>query len=144
VWLLCRNIPTFRPSDKLDHRCLGPFRILDRKRKNAFVLDLPPHLSSLHPVFHASVLEPYHDPLTMPFSDRHTTTTPDDILPFDPRNPNYAEVEYVIDTQVLNMHFQYLLHWRNCPSSDDSWCFLTDLPVSLTPLLKDFHRHYPR
>jgi len=59
VWLLCRNIKTTRPSDKLDYQQIGPFQILNQRGKTSFLLKLPASLSRLHPVFHMSLLEPY-------------------------------------------------------------------------------------
>src|ERR1700709_401985 len=62
VWLLRRNIKTTRPSDKLDHRRLGPYRIIRKIGACSYHLQLPSYLSRLHPVFHVSLLEPYKDP----------------------------------------------------------------------------------
>ena len=66
VWLLRRNIKTSRPSDKLNYRRLGPFKILDLRGKSSFLLKLPSSLSRLHPVFHVSLLEPFIDPNNVP------------------------------------------------------------------------------
>jgi hypothetical protein len=56
-----RNITTTRPSTKLDYKRLGPFKILEvvGESKMAFTLDLPPGMK-IHPVFHASLLDPHH------------------------------------------------------------------------------------
>ncbi|KAF8760325.1 hypothetical protein RHS01_01355 [Rhizoctonia solani] len=66
VWLLRRNIKTTRPSDKLDYRKLGPFKIVAARGPVSFQLELPPSLSRLHPVFHVSLLEPHHSPSDIP------------------------------------------------------------------------------
>ena len=60
VWLLRRHIKTTRPCEKLDYRRLGPFRIIGKINDVAFRLELPPQLR-IHPVFHSSLLEPYHE-----------------------------------------------------------------------------------
>lgn len=41
VWLNSKNIKTRRPSKKLDHKRLGPFKIIKKVSENAFRLDLP-------------------------------------------------------------------------------------------------------
>ena len=58
VWLLRRHIKTIRPCEKLDHRRLGPFRIIIKINDVAFHLDLPPELW-IHPVFRSSLFKPY-------------------------------------------------------------------------------------
>lgn len=60
VWLSRRNIKTTRPSDKLDYRVLGPYRIAEAISPVAFCLDLPPSMR-IHNVFHVSLLSPYHE-----------------------------------------------------------------------------------
>src|SRR5579859_3918332 len=59
VWLLPRHIQTNRPSKKLDFKCLRPFQITKRIGKQAYKLDIQQLGSSIHDVFHVSLLEPY-------------------------------------------------------------------------------------
>jgi hypothetical protein len=56
VWLLCRNLKTNCPCDKLDFHCLGPFSIVKKINDVAFRLELPPSMK-IHLVFHVSLLE---------------------------------------------------------------------------------------
>src|SRR5271156_5858265 len=58
VWLLCSNIKTTRPSDKLDYKKMGPYKIVEKRGKSSYLLKLPSSLKRLHPVFHVSLLEP--------------------------------------------------------------------------------------
>ena len=65
VWLLQRNIRTTRPSDKLDYKRLGPFKIKEKISTHAYRLDLPVTMR-VHSVFHVSMLEPVApDPLPL-------------------------------------------------------------------------------
>ena len=48
------NIKTTRPSDKLDAKKLGPFKIRSAVGTRSFRLDLPSSMSKVHPVFHVS------------------------------------------------------------------------------------------
>jgi hypothetical protein len=57
VYLLRRNIKTTRPSDKLDYKKLGPFKIVRNIKKVSFELQLPPTMK-IYPVFHISFLKP--------------------------------------------------------------------------------------
>jgi hypothetical protein len=51
------NIKTKRPSKKLDWKRLGPFTIDTKISSHAYRLKLPKSMSSVHPVFHVSLLE---------------------------------------------------------------------------------------
>jgi hypothetical protein len=59
VYLLRRNIKTTRPSDKLDSKKIGPFKIKRNIRDISFELKLFP-IIRIHPIFHISLLEPVH------------------------------------------------------------------------------------
>ncbi len=60
VWLLRRNLKTRRLSDKLDYRCLGPFRVSKQVNEITYRLNLPSSMK-IHPMFHVSLLEPYRE-----------------------------------------------------------------------------------
>ena len=60
VWHLRRNIKTNRPCDKLDYWRIGPFRIEKQINTMAYRLELPAS-TKIHPIFHASLLEIYHE-----------------------------------------------------------------------------------
>ena len=61
VMLDRRNVQTKRPMNKLDHKKMGPFRIVKAVGKHAYELKLPLQMK-IHPVFHVSLLEPYRIP----------------------------------------------------------------------------------
>ena len=65
VYLLRKNIKTKRPSSKLDHIKLRPFRIKEKKGLVIFKLDLP-KIIKIYLVFHKSLLEPYKNLNTRP------------------------------------------------------------------------------
>ena len=51
-----RRVIRFSKRDKLSLRYIGPFEILERVGTVAYRLALPPSLSSVHVVFHVSML----------------------------------------------------------------------------------------
>ena len=59
VMLRTTNLKTERPSKKLDVRLLGPFKVVKIVGLQAYRLSLPTSYK-MHPVFHVSLLEPYH------------------------------------------------------------------------------------
>ncbi|KAG5715639.1 hypothetical protein E4T56_gene471 [Termitomyces sp. T112] len=93
------NMPmpnTQRPSIKLDHKCLDPFKVLQKVSTHAYKLDLLPGLKGLHSMFHIRLLVK-HAP--DPFSGQR------------PNQPPPVKVEdeyrYKID-QILDSCLQYL------------------------------------
>jgi hypothetical protein len=52
-----RGLHRFEVKGKLSPRYIGPFRILERKGKVAYQLELPTQLSDVHNVFHISQLK---------------------------------------------------------------------------------------
>ena len=49
----------FGKQGKLSSRYIGPFEVLERVGTVAYRLELPPSLSSVHAVFHVSMLRKY-------------------------------------------------------------------------------------
>ncbi len=110
VYLSRKNIKTQRPSEKLDHTKLGPFRIRERKGPVTFKLDIPEHMK-IHPVFHKSLLEPCHDKDATPYEpeleeDYHT----------DNRTP-----EKIMEKRSFWDKVHYLVHWSETDKSEDTW-----------------------
>ncbi|PIL28410.1 hypothetical protein GSI_08444 [Ganoderma sinense ZZ0214-1] len=137
VWLLRRHIKSIRPSDKLDHRRLGPFPIHHPISDVAYKLQLPTYLSRLHPVFHVSLLEPYYD-TTAPLP--HSNPVP---FPISEDSPAPA-IHAILDCRKLGQRYEYLVHWRDLPQDEDSWVPITDIPSTANELLERFHRRHTR
>jgi len=95
VWLNWRNIETIYPSQKLDFRHLGLFEIIDvvGESKAAFELKLPNHWR-IHPVFHASLLDPYQ--VNEIEGRKQTTPPPPEIMNGELK----YEVEAVLDSRI--------------------------------------------
>ena len=53
------SVNRFGIKEKLAPRFTGPSEIVERVRPVSYRLDLPPHLSDIHNVFHASMLKKY-------------------------------------------------------------------------------------
>jgi hypothetical protein len=115
---------------------LGPFEIthFDEDLKNA-TLKLP-HTIRIHPVFHASSLKPWRDPLA---------TFPDRALPANNQplirvgNVDEYEVESILDfkTTHRNTRFKFLVRWQGYDRSHDSWESPSALENCVT-LLQEF------
>ncbi|WMV29321.1 hypothetical protein MTR67_022706 [Solanum verrucosum] len=52
-----KRVMRFGMKGKLNHRYVGPYKILKRIGKVAYELELPTKLAAVHPVFHISLLK---------------------------------------------------------------------------------------
>jgi len=115
VLLSTRNIKSTRPKKKLDWKYLGPGKIVAQIGPSAFKLDMP-GLINIHPVFHASLLEPY-DPkgeinhLEPPIQETLLTGGED-----------VYEVDYIADRRKNKQgEWEYFIKWKNYPESSNTW-----------------------
>jgi hypothetical protein len=130
VYLLRRNIKTKRPSDKLDFKKLGPFKIQQVISKTNYRLSLPP-IVRIHPVFHISLLEP------APQSAKIETT-----LETEMEEGEY-EVEQILDARYNQQgKLEYLVKWKGYEHAENTWEPLKNLQNS-PQLLQQFHRQHP-
>lgn len=144
VWLSRKNIPSSRPSSKLDYRRIGPFRVVHMVGTNAARLDLGKAYSRLHPVFNVSLLMPYVDPLS---TGRSAPVAPSlsifDASPLPPIR-DWRHVAGILDFRVRGKQSpEYLLRWVNGTPSDDTWVPLHDVSSDLDPYFLAFHQKYP-
>jgi hypothetical protein len=134
VWLLRKNLKTKRPSDKLDHIKLGPFKILEAINPVAFRLDLPESMN-IHPVFHVSMLEKFH-PNDIP---QRIAPPP---LPVEIDGITEYEVEDILDSKFFGKTLKYLVKWKGYPDHDNSWEPESSLE-HCPEILSDFKSKYP-
>ena len=109
VYLLRKHIKTKRPSDKLDHTKLGPYKIIKKLGPVTFKLEMPQGMR-IHPVFHISLLEPA--PLT---------AKPGPIEIDEETQQPYYEAEEIIGFKLINDKPHYLIHWKGYQHSEDTW-----------------------
>src|ERR1700689_4796576 len=110
-----KNIKSDRPSQKLDVKRLDPFKILEivGESQVAFKLELPSQMR-IHPVFHASLLEPYK-----------ANTLPNRVQPTPPAIVIEDELEYVVDrildSKIERGRLKYYIHWEGYPPEERTW-----------------------
>ena len=116
VWLLHRNIQTTCPSQKLDVKRMGPFKILDvvGEGKLAYKLELPERMHQIHPVFHVSLLEPYHENR---WEGRVQSPPPPDEI----EGELEYEVREVLDSRIVRGKLKYLVDWVGYGPEERTW-----------------------
>jgi hypothetical protein len=122
VYLSAKNIRSIRPSKKLDHKYLGPYKVIKVVNDVAYTLDLPEGMN-IHPTFHISLLE----------KAEHAAV--EDRKQQSPQRYSAGEDnEYVVRAirgqkvdEVGN--YSYLVSWEGYESEEDSW----ELAVNISP-----------
>ena len=114
-WVIvnAKNIKTRRPTKKLDYKLRGKFRIKRLIGTNAYELELPPSTGKIHPVFHISLLEPYH---LNNIPGRGSRTPP----PVDLEVTEY-HVEKIRTSELRKGRVWYLVSWKSYGPGDDTW-----------------------
>ena len=107
--MLRKNIQTKRPSSKLDHKKLGPFKIKKVVGPVNYQLDLPKTMN-IHSVFHISLLEK-----APPGAPPAPIT---EILLVNP-NAEY-EVQEILNHRLYRGSVQYLIRWKGYSQTEDS------------------------
>ena len=131
---------TTRPSKKLAEKFLGPFEIIAHHGTYSFTLRLPDHMRSIHPVFHASMLES-----TLP------NTIPNQVQPLPAPVVIDGEPEFKIsdvlgskiDKQRKACKLLYLVRWTGYEGTNEetSWILTSELDHA-SELVQDFHKSY--
>jgi hypothetical protein len=133
VMLSAKNIRQLRPSKKLSDRYLGPFSVTKVVGTQAYELKLPAGYK-IHPVFHVSLLEPYHQ------GDNAEPTPPAIEIDGDPE----WEVEAVIGHRQRRGKTEYLVRWKGYAPAEDTWQSAQDL-VNAPEALRTYRDNaYPR
>ena len=109
IYLLRKNFKTTRPSNKLDHTKLRPFRVKKVKGPVNYELDLLAKMRK-HPIFHISLLE-LVDPRT-PLQTNLLGINPGD------QDIDY-EVKNILDQQSVNGQVKYLIKWEGYPHEEN-------------------------
>ena len=130
VYLLRRNIRTKRPSDKLDYKKLGPFKIKRQVSTVNYELELPDGMR-IHPVFHVSLLEPA-SPDAKTETQLETETDPD----------QEYEVEEILDQRWVRNQQEYLVKWKGYSQEENTWEPIKNLE-SCQGRIDQYHQRHP-
>src|SRR6266403_5208474 len=115
VWLDASHLKLPHQKAKLTLKRLGLFKITKEISLVAYRLALPVNWR-IHNVFHASLLNPYHETTT---HGPNFTHPPPDLI----EGEEEFEVERIVAHQKFGRSkcLQYLIKWKGYPESDNSW-----------------------
>jgi len=135
VYLDASDIKTTRPSLKLSHRRLGPFKIMRQVGPLAYRLKLPHGLRQLYPVFNVVKLSAAPD---NPIPERKPQALP---LPIVIDGEPEWEVEEVLDSRWHRRRFQFLIKWKGFSREHNSWEVASN--VKVPDLVVEYYRKHP-
>ncbi|XP_050137143.1 uncharacterized protein LOC126613560 [Malus sylvestris] len=97
----------------------GPFPIIKKVGKTAYVVELPPRLK-FHPVFHVSNLKPYHADDEEPSRGESHRAPPLMTEAFD-KEVESIEAKHVVVRPRQPKHVEYFVKWKGLPYSEATW-----------------------
>ncbi|KAG1121331.1 hypothetical protein G6F42_012533 [Rhizopus arrhizus] len=138
VYINSKNIITARPMKKLDHKRLGPFKIVEKISSHAYKLDLPTSMK-IHPTFHISRLTPRTIKGLEDIENRELPPPPPIVVN---SNEEY-EVDQILDSRMYRGKLQYKVKWKGYEDpSEDTWEDQENLENAQLAT-KQFHQDYP-
>jgi Chromo (CHRromatin Organisation MOdifier) domain len=135
VWLEATNLKICHQKTKLNPKRYGLFKIIKEISPVAYQLKIPVAWG-IHNVFHASLLNPYHETAT---HGPNFSRPPPDLIE--------GEEEYQVERIIAHRHFgqskmlQYLIKWEGYPDSDNTWELAHQ--VHAPELIWKYHRVVP-
>jgi hypothetical protein len=141
VMIDARTFQTKRPSRKLDHKKIGPVRIVKLIGKRAVRLELPTTMKQ-HNVFNVSSLEHYWEATRIP--GRRQERPP----PAEIEGEKFWVVEGIAKSCLIKREkrVEYLVFWKAYPPEEATWEPWENLgrDDSVEALVREFHHKYPR
>jgi len=135
VWLDRSDIKTKRPAKKMDDRRLGPFAILKKVSRSAYVLKLPASLSRLHPVFNVSKLRQFNES-TIPGQK----TDPPPPIELEDGDKAY-EVEEILNSKLFGKTLKYLIKWKGYTAEHNT--YEPPSNIDAPRAIAEFHKKHP-
>ena len=132
VWLSTKNIHTERPSKKLDHKKIGPYKITELVRLS-YRLDLPASMRT-HDVFHPSLLRPAAED---PLPGQHNDPPPPVVV----NDEEEWEVDDILDAKKHGRRVLFRVKWKDY-DEDKQWYPSTNFENALE-IVDNFYKRNP-
>ena len=134
VLLNRKNLRSQRPTRKFDDKFYGPFRITDKRGKQAYKLELPANFC-VYNVFHVSLLRAY-DPNT-----RFEGPLPPTMITDQDGDHKEFHVEKILDSKFHQRRLKYLVKWTGY--RDSTWELAITITEDVPELVAVFHAEKP-
>jgi hypothetical protein len=137
VMINARNFRTKCPSKKLDHKKIGPVKVVKLIGKHAVRVELPTSMKQ-HNVFNVTMLEHYRE---SSIPGRCQEPPPLDEI----EGEKFWVVEGIAKSRTNRKHVEYLIFWKGYPPEEATWEPWDNLEgdEAVEALVREFHRQYP-
>ena len=132
VWLSTKNIHTERPSKKLDHKKIGPYKVTELVG-SSYRLELPESMK-IHDVFHPSLLRLA---AKNPLPGQHNDPPPPVIV----NDKEEWEVDNIIDAKKYGRRILFRVKWKGY-DEDKQWYPSTNFENALE-IVDNFYNQNP-
>lgn len=145
VLLSTKNINTKDTvQNKFSPLFIGPYKIVEAYHNiDDYKLELPKHLKA-YPVFHVSLLRPYHPNDNKRFPSRKHDRPPP--LPiFEDEESDVYNVSAIVDSRYSKKtrKHTYRVRWEGYPPSEDTWEPESSLTApGIRELIKEYHEYF--
>jgi len=117
VFILAKFIKSTQPTKKLAEKYLGPFKVIGKPSTHSYLIKLPNHLHTIHPVFHILQIEP------VPLSNipNHVNPLPS---PIEINGSLEFEVAQILDSKLDQQRkdsLLYLVQWLGYKGTPDEY-----------------------
>ena len=100
IYLLQKNIKTTRPSNKLNHVKIRPFKIIRNIKETSFELKLPEGMQQKHSVFHIALLES---------ASKKVSVLTQVLNNYLMKQEDWYEVEWILEYKDISSKWHYLV-----------------------------------
>jgi hypothetical protein len=128
-------------QNKLSPLFIGPFKIIKAYPEiDDYKLQLPKHLQ-VYPVFHVSLLCPFHPNDDKQFPSRKHARPPP--IPDLEDQEEQFEALTIVDSRYSKRtkQYTYKVHWKGYPASENTWESASNL-TNAKELIEEFNQHY--
>ena len=132
VWLSTKNIHTERPSKKLDHKKIAPYKATGLVG-SLYRLDLPVSMR-IHDVFHPSLLRPVAED---PLPGQHNDSPPPVVV----NDKKEWEVNDILDARKHGRRVLFKVKWKDY-DEDRQWYPSTNFD-NAKEVVEDFYKQNP-
>lgn len=134
VWLSTKNLAIDQPSQKLGHKCIGPYSVVKIVNPNAIKLRLPKSIR-IHLIANTLQLMPYTE-VTIP--GQKPMPAPSIRI----GSHDKYEMDFIQSAKLIRGKLHYLVQWKGYTPEHNTWEPESNLK-NAKEFIKEFYKAHP-